>query len=136
MRFVGKDDPLGHHADLLCTQIYQYDPSRSTVTALHTRAPALLRKRFFTLQRALQASVFGLLVHNVGLASSSTLLRDLKAALRKREKKFYTVSVGRLNPAKLGNFEVVECWVLIGCREGGMVDGKVISSSWWSYDAC
>lgn len=35
------------------------------------------------------------------------------------------MSVGRLNPAKLANFEGVECFVLVGCAEGGVVDSKV-----------
>ena len=35
------------------------------------------------------------------------------------------MSVGRLNPAKLANFDGVECFVLVGCAEGGMVDSKV-----------
>ena len=74
--------------------------------------------------RALTSTVFGLLVHNVGLTSSSTLLTHLRTRLKQKHKKSYTVTVGRLKPAKLANFEVVECWVLIGCREGGLVDDK------------
>ncbi len=64
-------------------------------------------------------------MHNVGLASSQILLKRLREVLIEKRRKSYTITVGRLNPAKLGNFEVVECWVMIGCREGGLVDGKV-----------
>jgi diphthamide biosynthesis protein 2 len=71
-------------------------------------------------------------VHNVGLSSSHALLTRLRALLTKKRRKSYTISVGRLNPAKLGNFEVVECWVLIGCREGGLVDNKVRSGNAFS----
>lgn len=71
------------------------------------------------------ADVFGLIVGNVGLASSKPLLEQLRKELRKAKKKSYTLSVGRLNPAKLANFETIECFVLVGCAEGGVVDSKV-----------
>jgi diphthamide biosynthesis protein 2 len=72
----------------------------------------------------MSADVFGLIVGNVGLRSSQTLLEQLRKELRKAKKKSYTLSVGRLNPAKLANFETIECFVLVGCAEGGVVDSK------------
>jgi diphthamide biosynthesis protein 2 len=70
------------------------------------------------------SDVFGLVVGNVGLASSNALLSQLRQQLRKASKKSYTLSVGRLNPAKLANFAEIECFVLVGCAEGGVVDSK------------
>jgi diphthamide biosynthesis protein 2 len=55
-------------------------------------------------------------------------VKHLRQLLKEKGKKSYTVSVGRVNPAKLANFEVVDCWVLVGCLEGGLVDSKVSSS--------
>ena len=74
---------------------------------------------------AIAADVFGLVVANIGLASSRPLLEELRRALKRAKKKSYTMSVGRLNPAKLANFAEVECFVLVGCAEGGVVDSKV-----------
>jgi len=70
------------------------------------------------------SDVFGLVVGNVGLASSKSLLDQLRKQLKKASKKSYTLSVGRLNPAKLANFAEIECFVLVGCAEGGVVDSK------------
>lgn len=70
------------------------------------------------------ADVFGLVVGNIGLASSKPLVSALRDTLRRAGKKSYTLSVGRLNPAKLANFGGIECFVLIGCAEGGIVDSK------------
>jgi diphthamide biosynthesis protein 2 len=70
------------------------------------------------------SDVFGLVVGNVGLASSKDLLDQLRKQLKKASKKSYTLSVGRLNPAKLANFAEIECFVLVGCAEGGVVDSK------------
>lgn len=44
--------------------------------------------------------------------------------LKRARKKSYTVSVGKLNPAKLANFMEIECWVWVSCSEG-MIDSKV-----------
>ena len=70
------------------------------------------------------SDVFGLVVGNVGLASSQSLLQELRSQLKRASKKSYTLSVGRLNPAKLANFAEIECFVLVGCAEGGVVDSK------------
>lgn len=70
------------------------------------------------------SDVFGLVVGNVGLASSTALLAEMRTQLKKASKKSYTLSVGRLNPAKLANFAEIECFVLVGCAEGGVVDSK------------
>lgn len=78
----------------------------------------------FALHQAIASDVFGLIVGNVGLASSKSLLDQLRQELRRAKKKSYTLSVGRLNPAKLANFETIECFVLVGCAEGGVVDSK------------
>ena len=73
----------------------------------------------------MSSDIFGLIVSNIGLKHSKPLLDTLRAELKRCKKKCYTLSVGRINPAKLANFEGVECFVLVGCAEGGLVDSKV-----------
>ncbi|GHJ88138.1 hypothetical protein NliqN6_4540 [Naganishia liquefaciens] len=105
-------------------RIYQYSPEEGCVYPLHVKSPRLLSRRLFALHSSFSASTYGILVHNVGLARSHGLVKHLRKLLKDKGKKSYTVSVGRVNPAKLANFEVVDCWVLIGCLEGGLVDSK------------
>ncbi|BEI81471.1 hypothetical protein CcaverHIS002_0206310 [Cutaneotrichosporon cavernicola] len=92
--------------------------------AVHPTSSRLLSRRLFALHSAMAADVFGLVVGNVGLASSRALVAELREALKLAKKKSYTLSVGRLNPAKLANFAEIECFVLVGCGEGGVVDSK------------
>lgn len=110
------------------TPIYAYSPTPNgggeRAVLASARTSSMLSRRLFAVHRAMAASTFGILVHNVGLARSRTVVRALRELLQSHGKKSYTVSVGRLNPAKLANFEVVECWVLVGCREAGLVDPK------------
>ncbi|KAI9638236.1 peptidyl-diphthamide biosynthesis [Dioszegia hungarica] len=103
--------------------IYLYTPWTSSARPLHTTSRALQR-RLLSIHSAVTSSIFGLVVHSVGLSSAQPLLAELRALLRQHRKKSYTLTVGRLNPAKLANFETVECFVLVGCREGGLVDSK------------
>lgn len=101
--------------------MYAYDDSARQCTG----TSRLLARRLFAVHQALNADVYGLVVGNVGLASSRPLLAELRSQLAKKGKKSYTLSVGRLNPAKLANFADIECFVLVGCAEGGVVDSKV-----------
>nr|XP_018267417.1 diphthamide biosynthesis protein 2 [Kwoniella dejecticola CBS 10117]OBR89575.1 diphthamide biosynthesis protein 2 [Kwoniella dejecticola CBS 10117] len=102
--------------------LYIYSPSSSAVTNLHRQTSKLLSRRLFALHQAMSADVFGLIVSNIGLRSSQPLLKQLREDLKRAKKKSYTLSVGRLNPAKLANFSEIECFVLVGCNEGGLVD--------------
>ncbi|ORX37454.1 peptidyl-diphthamide biosynthesis [Kockovaella imperatae] len=104
--------------------LYAYSPSLNQATALHPTSSRLLSRRLFAVHQAMSADIFGLIVGNVGLAHSQPLLAQLRRVLAKHRKKSYTLSVGRLNPAKLANFETIECFVLVGCAEGGVVDSK------------
>ena len=59
------------------------------------------------------------------IASYLPLISHLRALLKKAHKKSYTVSVGKLNPAKLANFAEIECFVLVACPENSVVESKV-----------
>lgn len=45
--------------------------------------------------------------------------------LTNAHKKSYTISVGKLNPAKLANFLEIECFILVACPENSVVEAKV-----------
>jgi diphthamide biosynthesis protein 2 len=58
-------------------------------------------------------------------ASYLPLMAHLRRLLSKAQKKCYTISVGKLNPAKLANFMEIECFVLVACPENSVIDSKV-----------
>jgi diphthamide biosynthesis protein 2 len=60
-------------------------------------------------------------------ASYLPLIAHLRQVLARAHKKAYTISVGKLNPAKLANFAEIECFVLVACPENSLVDAKVLS---------
>lgn len=107
-------------------------------------------RRYAMVQKAKDADVFGILVGTLGvgkpcppislpppplpklrrthrIASYLPLITYLRKLLTKKQKKSYTISVGKLNPAKLANFLEVECFVYVACAEDAIVVGDKVS---------
>ena len=104
-------------------------------------------RRYGMVQKARDADVFGILVGTLGvgklifvlilrfrllstkshpIASYLPLITHLRKLLTQKQKKSYTISVGKLSPAKLANFLEVECFVYVACPEGAIVVGDKV----------
>ncbi|KAI0804663.1 putative diphthamide synthesis protein-domain-containing protein [Irpex lacteus] len=105
-------------------QVYSYDPKAKTARLESVRSNRLLMRRYAVVQRARDADVFGILVGTLGVASYLPLISRLRSLLARHRKKSYTITVGKLNPAKLGNFLEIECFVLVACPENSLVEAK------------
>ena len=101
-------------------------PSADTITLENPtfRTAALLRRRFARVLSLSSAGVIGILVNTLSVTTSLASIDHLRQRIAAAGKKSYTVVVGRLNPAKLANFSEVEGWVVVGCWEGGLVEGE------------
>lgn len=88
------------------------------------RTAALLRRRFARVLSLASSGVIGILVNTLSVTASLSSIDHLRRRIAAAGKKSYTVVVGRLNPAKLANFSEVEGWVVVGCWEGGLVQGE------------
>jgi diphthamide biosynthesis enzyme Dph1/Dph2-like protein len=82
-------------------------------------------RRYAVVQKSRDADVFGILVGTLGVASYLPLISHIRKLLLQARKKSYTISVGKLNPAKLANFSEIECFVLVACPENSLIDSKV-----------
>ncbi|GJJ16225.1 hypothetical protein Clacol_010521 [Clathrus columnatus] len=80
------------------------------------RSNKLLMRRYAIVQKARDADIFGILVGTLGVASYLPLISHLRDLIRRRKKKFYTLTVGKLSPAKLANFADIECFVMVACE--------------------
>jgi len=105
-------------------QVYSYDPRAKTVKLESVRSNKLLMRRYAVVQKARDADVFGILVGTLGVASYLPVISRLRSLLARSHKKSYTITVGKLNPAKLGNFLEIECFVLVACPENSLVEAK------------
>ncbi|KAJ6632488.1 putative diphthamide synthesis protein-domain-containing protein [Mycena sp. CBHHK59/15] len=104
--------------------VYSYDPRQRTARLESARTNRLLMRRYAAVQKVRDADVVGILVGTLGVASYLPLITHLRAALARAHKKSYTLSVGKLNPAKLANFMEIECFVLVACPENSVVEDK------------
>ncbi|KAH9895870.1 diphthamide biosynthesis protein [Cubamyces lactineus] len=105
-------------------QVYSYDPATKSCRAESGRTNKLLMRRYAVVQKARDADVIGILVGTLGVANYLPLIAHLRDIIKKAHKKSYTVTVGKPNPAKLGNFLEIECFVLVACPENSMLDAK------------
>ena len=81
----------------------------------------MLRKRYLYVQNIKAAGTIGILVNTLSLRDTAKLLERTKRAVTAAEKKYYMFVVGKPNVAKLGNFEVVDVWAILGCPQGGVI---------------
>ncbi|KAF4567303.1 Diphthamide biosynthesis protein 2 [Pleurotus pulmonarius] len=117
-----------HLTNLLITHsfstVYRYDASTQGVIVESAKTNKMLMRRYTAVQKARDADVIGILVGTLGVASYLPLITHIRATLKKAQKKSYTISVGKLNPAKLANFMEIECFVLVACPENSIIDSK------------
>ncbi|SJX62344.1 related to DPH2-diphtheria toxin resistance protein [Sporisorium reilianum f. sp. reilianum] len=108
------------------TRLISYDPLTSTSRIETGTTNRLLMKRYASVLKARDASVVGLLVGTLDVHSYLPLLRYLRRLLggKRSGRKVYTISVGKLNPAKLANFQEIDVFVLVACPENTLVDSK------------
>ncbi|KDQ07197.1 hypothetical protein BOTBODRAFT_167279 [Botryobasidium botryosum FD-172 SS1] len=104
--------------------VYSYNPLDRSARTETGRSNKALMRRYATVQKARDADVFGILVGTLGIASYLPLISRLREILARGRKKSYTISVGKLNPAKLANFVEIECFVLVACPENSLIDNK------------
>lgn len=80
-----------------------------------------LKRRYRYVQIVKAAATIGILVNTLSLKETASLLVRIKKAITDAEKKYYMFVVGKPNVAKLGNFEAIDVWVILGCPQGGII---------------
>lgn len=106
------------------TPVHSYGPATRESHLESLRTNKLLMRRYAVVQKARDADVFGILIGTLGISSYLPLISHLRRILKQAHKKSYTISVGKLNPAKLANFMEIECFVLVACPENSLIDSK------------
>ncbi|PWN41393.1 diphthamide biosynthesis protein [Ceraceosorus guamensis] len=113
--------------------VVSYDPRRPSGKDARQETGStnkLLMKRYVAVQRTRDAKVVALLVGTLGVAAYLPLLSHLRKRLQETGRRVYTISVGKLTPAKLANFSEIDVFVLLACPENSLVDatGRTHSS--------
>jgi diphthamide biosynthesis protein 2 len=88
-------------------------------------SPAFQRRfsrRFYLIQKARQANVFGILVASLSDTYMRTVVASLRRVIQKHDRTAYTMVVGKINPSKLANFGEIDCFCMVACPEHSLLD--------------
>jgi diphthamide biosynthesis protein 2 len=81
-------------------------------------------QRYYLVQKAKDADVIGIVAGTLGVAQYLEAIDYIKKMIRNAGKKFYMFVVGKLNVAKLANFQEIDIFVMVACPENTLVDSK------------
>ena len=83
-----------------------------------------LRKRYALLTSVTTASIFGILINTLSVKNYMHIVEHVKSQIQAAGKKSYVFVVGKINAAKVANFDEVGAWVVVGCWESSLVESK------------
>ena len=78
-------------------------------------AARVLKRRYYLVERARQASIVGLVAGTLGVSGFRSALKRVRQLAEDAGKKTYTLLVGKPNPAKLANFPEARVFVTARC---------------------
>ena len=99
-----------------------FQPATSAGRAETPSVNRALMKRYYAIERAKDAGVVGILVGTLGVADYLAIITQLKETVRRAGKKSYMFAMGKLNVAKLANFQEIDVFVLIACPENSLLE--------------
>jgi diphthamide biosynthesis enzyme Dph1/Dph2-like protein len=102
---------------------WTWRPETSTLST--DLSPAFQRRfsrRYYLVQKARQANVFGILVASLTDTYMRTVVASLRKVIQKHDRTSYTMVVGKINPSKLANFGEIDCFCMVACPEHSLLD--------------
>lgn len=103
---------------------YSFNPQTKCLRKESVSVNRHMMRRYYMIEKAKDAKIVGILVGTLGVLHYLSVLSHLKNLIRRAGKKSYTLAVGKLNVAKLANFQEVDVYVLVACPENTLLDSK------------
>ncbi|XP_037528856.1 2-(3-amino-3-carboxypropyl)histidine synthase subunit 2 [Rhipicephalus sanguineus] len=103
---------------------YSYDPKTRETRRESLTVNRQLMRRYYLIEKAKDASIVGILAGTLGVQNYLSAIGHLKKLIRNAGKKPYTLVTGKLNVAKLANFQEIDVYVLVACPENTLLDSK------------
>ncbi|XP_049849484.1 2-(3-amino-3-carboxypropyl)histidine synthase subunit 2-like isoform X2 [Schistocerca gregaria] len=121
--FIGEDCPLLRNLFMTFNQSSVWSCSEGgRIQREGVNVNRVLAKRFCLVEKAKQASIFGIIVGTLAVENYLEVLQRLKRVIGRAGKKCYIFVVGKLNVPKLANFAEIDLFVLIACPESSLID--------------
>lgn len=103
---------------------YSYNPNTQDIRRESLAVNRQLMRRYYLVEKAKDAHIVGILAGTLGVQSYLSAIGHLKKLIRNAGKKPYTLVTGKLNVAKLANFQEIDVYVLVACPENTLLDSK------------
>ena len=105
-------------------KVHSYSPVSKECRLESRNVNKMLIKRFSNIEKIKESKIIGILVGTLGIKNFREVIDRMKKVIKAADKKFYVVSIGKPNPAKLANFAEIAAFVLVGCPENSLLDCK------------
>ncbi|GAX83471.1 hypothetical protein CEUSTIGMA_g10896.t1 [Chlamydomonas eustigma] len=116
----GNDEPARS-----CAESATYGVAEVQISeGLSSKTQALLKRRYYLVEKAKQASTVGILVGTLACAGFESAINMVRRQAKLAGKKTYTFVMGKPNPAKLGNFQEVDVYVMVADPLGFLLESK------------
>lgn len=92
--------------------------------AIQSNTALTLRRRYALLTSLSTCPIFGILINTLSVRNYLETVNSIKQMIEHAGKKSYTFVVGKVNAAKIANFEEVGGWVVIGCWESSLIESR------------
>lgn len=92
----------------------QTDELKEVLSPLNTN---WMRRRHFSIEKCKDALSLGIIVGTLTASGYLTIVERIKELAHLHGTRTYLLSVGKVNPAKVANFNEIDCFVYVGCSE-------------------
>ncbi|KAF3330893.1 diphthamide biosynthesis protein 2 [Carex littledalei] len=105
-------------------EIVRYDVAENKMVKDVSHLKRILKRRYFLVEKAKDASIVGILVGTLGVAGYLHIIQQMKELIEGAGKKSYTLVMGRPTSHKLANFPECEVFVYVSCAQTALLDSK------------
>ena len=115
--FIGTNEkslvPLSIGTDI--KNWYHYDGQE--IKKYEIYSSPYFKKRNFLIEKIKDSKTFGIIVPTINVEDIVPITEKLKSILQEMNKKTYTISIGKINPEKLANFQEIDIFITLTCPE-------------------
>ncbi|CAI5744655.1 unnamed protein product [Peronospora destructor] len=103
---------------------FSYNPEMRWTRKEGATVNRALMRRFFLVQQAKEAQIYGILMGTLGVNKYLDVVRGLQKLIKKSGRKSYLFVVGKVNVPKLANYAEIDAFVLVACQQNTLMDSK------------
>lgn len=102
-----------------------YEPQENRIKIISSPLTTnWMRRRNFFVEKCKDAQSLGIVVGTLTTTGYLDVVNHIQNLARNRGIRTYLLSVGKVNPAKLGNFMEIDCFVFVGCPENNIYTSR------------